>query len=182
MCTQQRLRSAWASAQSDQSLRCPHEETLSLATHWAHSKYWALPRPHRSFCWFCHAAAHFSFSLKYTEQSWLRPLKKPPCFSDSVWDSIFGSHQFLQVSWSSFQDPFYHRTAGIYFWPPGKSDRVSLRQDNWVLAASVYFSMHCQCLWICVEMQLYTVCLHKVPALSHFCAVNCNATRRATKL
>ena len=30
MCTQWRLRSAWASAQSDQSLRCPHKETLGL--------------------------------------------------------------------------------------------------------------------------------------------------------
>ena len=30
-CTQRRLRSAWASAQSDQSLRCPHEETLVLS-------------------------------------------------------------------------------------------------------------------------------------------------------
>ena len=28
VCAQRRLRSAWASAQSDQSLRCPHEETL----------------------------------------------------------------------------------------------------------------------------------------------------------
>ena len=28
MCAQQRLRSAWASAQSYQSLHCPHEETL----------------------------------------------------------------------------------------------------------------------------------------------------------
>ena len=28
MCAQQRLRSAWASAQSDQSLRCQHEESL----------------------------------------------------------------------------------------------------------------------------------------------------------
>ena len=28
LCTQWRLRSAWASAQSDQSLRCPHEESL----------------------------------------------------------------------------------------------------------------------------------------------------------
>ena len=31
MCVQQRLKSACASAQSDQSLRCPHEETLH---HW----------------------------------------------------------------------------------------------------------------------------------------------------
>ena len=28
LCIQQWLRSAWASAQSDQSLLCPHEETL----------------------------------------------------------------------------------------------------------------------------------------------------------
>ena len=28
LCAQWRLRSAWATAQSDQSLRCPHEETL----------------------------------------------------------------------------------------------------------------------------------------------------------
>ena len=28
VCAQRRLRSVWASAQSDQSLRCPHEETL----------------------------------------------------------------------------------------------------------------------------------------------------------
>ena len=30
LCAQRRLRSAWASAQSDQSLRCPHEESLSI--------------------------------------------------------------------------------------------------------------------------------------------------------
>ena len=28
LCAQRRLRPAWASAQSDQSLRCPHEESL----------------------------------------------------------------------------------------------------------------------------------------------------------
>ena len=28
LCAQRRLRSTWASAQSDQSLRCPHEETM----------------------------------------------------------------------------------------------------------------------------------------------------------
>ena len=31
MCTQRRLRSAWASAQSDQGLRCSHEETLGFS-------------------------------------------------------------------------------------------------------------------------------------------------------
>ena len=33
LCTQRRLRSAWASTQSDHSLRCPHEETLCPQLH-----------------------------------------------------------------------------------------------------------------------------------------------------
>ena len=48
MCAQRRLRSAWVPAQSDQSLRCPHEESLDpqllgvwclehdLEFHWSH--------------------------------------------------------------------------------------------------------------------------------------------------
>ena len=75
MCAQRRLRSAWASTQSDQSLRCPHEETLSLATHWAHSEdsdqtghpVWSESSlgAHWSFCWFCHVAAYVSKILKH---------------------------------------------------------------------------------------------------------------------
>ena len=38
VCVQWRLRSAWAPAQSDQSLRCPRIKLWSLATHWAHSE------------------------------------------------------------------------------------------------------------------------------------------------
>ena len=66
LCTQRRLRSAWASAQSDQSLRCPHEETLSYPLS-ALQRLWSawvdaqadlsLRWAHRSFCWFCHEAA-----------------------------------------------------------------------------------------------------------------------------
>ena len=44
MCAQQRLRSAWASAQSDQSLHCPHEETLGpqllVENSWRHIFAW----------------------------------------------------------------------------------------------------------------------------------------------
>ena len=64
-----RLRSAWVSAQSDQSLRCPHVETLC---HWLPIKRRAktliklgdaqaelsVRWVHTSFCWFCYAAAH----------------------------------------------------------------------------------------------------------------------------
>ena len=83
VCAQRRLRSAWASAQADQSLRCLislgicpgwSEFSLSawiklgsLATHWAHSEgsdqtgrmlYTESSLGAQSFCWFCHEAAH----------------------------------------------------------------------------------------------------------------------------
>ena len=75
-CAQRRHRSAWASAQSDQSLRCPHQETLGpqlpiertaktlirlggcqadLSLRWAQ----------RPFCWFCHEVAHIQKMLSY---------------------------------------------------------------------------------------------------------------------
>ena len=73
VCAKRTLRSAWASAQSDQRPRCPQEESLGpklpikraaktlirlggcpsyppslISLRWAHM----------SFCWFCHDAAH----------------------------------------------------------------------------------------------------------------------------
>ena len=74
MCAQRRLRSAWASAQSDQSLCSAHAETLDLElplsaqrrlwSDWADAQadlslHWA----HRSFFWFCHEVAHLCFSV-----------------------------------------------------------------------------------------------------------------------
>ena len=71
-----RLRSAWASAQSYQSLCCPHEESLGpyLPTErtaktpirlggclgWSESSLGAY-----LFCWFCHVTAHFDFGIEY---------------------------------------------------------------------------------------------------------------------
>ena len=71
LCVQRRLRSAWASAQSDQSLLCPHEETLGLqlpiectaktlirlggCPGWSESSLGA-----QSFCCFCHVVAQVS--------------------------------------------------------------------------------------------------------------------------
>ena len=54
MCAQRRLRSAWASAQSDQSLRC-RIYRLFLSLRWVHI----------SFCWFCRAAAHMVLKNRY---------------------------------------------------------------------------------------------------------------------
>ena len=81
MCTQRRIRSAWASDQSDQSLRCPHMK-----------KDWVLSYPNertaktlirlksslgaQSFCSFCHEAAHLiierSRTLRDVKQMLLR--------------------------------------------------------------------------------------------------------------
>ena len=72
MCAQRRLGSAWASAQSDQSLRCPYDETLDRqlpiertaktlvrqggCPGWSESLLGA-----HSLCWFYHVAAHIDF-------------------------------------------------------------------------------------------------------------------------
>ena len=70
LCAQGRLRSAWAFPQYDQSLPCPHEESLGPwlpiectaktlirlggSPGWSESLLGA-----HSFCWFSHVAAHF---------------------------------------------------------------------------------------------------------------------------
>ena len=69
LCTQPRLRSALASAQSDQSRPCPHEETLGSQLPMERTAKtlirlgdcpgWSeCSLGHISFCWFCHAVAH----------------------------------------------------------------------------------------------------------------------------
>ena len=73
MCAQWRLRSTWASAQSDQSSLSTWRKLGSLATHWAHSEDWldwadaqadlSLRWAHMPFCWFCHEAAQVVWVL-----------------------------------------------------------------------------------------------------------------------
>ena len=76
LCAQRRLRSAWASAQSDQSLRCPHEETLGPqlpiqctaktlirlggCPGWSESSLGA-----QIIYWFCYETAHFISCLHF---------------------------------------------------------------------------------------------------------------------
>ena len=63
LCAQQRLRSAWASAQSDQSLHCLHEETLRPPLPIEHPGWSESSLGPQSFCWFCHEAAQFIFNM-----------------------------------------------------------------------------------------------------------------------
>ena len=67
LCTQQRLRSAWASTQSDQSLLCAQWVAKDPTFLCEHSEDWSdwadaqadpsLRWAHMPFCWFCHEAA-----------------------------------------------------------------------------------------------------------------------------
>ena len=69
MCAQRRLRSAWASTQSDQNLRCPHEKkawvlSYPLSAQWRLIRLGGCPGwsesslGAQSLCWLCHVAAH----------------------------------------------------------------------------------------------------------------------------
>ena len=72
VCAQQKLRSAWASAQSDQSLQCT--EWVAKDPRFLHGDSEDSDRTGRmpgwfesllgaqSFCWFCHVAAQIKFS------------------------------------------------------------------------------------------------------------------------
>ena len=64
MCAKRRLRSAWTSANSGQSLRCPHDETLvSYPLSVQRKADLSFRSAHMSFCCFCHAAAHITKAL-----------------------------------------------------------------------------------------------------------------------
>ena len=63
MGAKQRLRSAWASAQSDQ-FRCALNRLLRALCFFMRTAQadLSLRWAHRSFCWFCHAAAQITFN------------------------------------------------------------------------------------------------------------------------
>ena len=74
LCTQRRLGSAWASALSDQSSLSTWRNLGSLASQMSgQQRLWSewvdaqadlsLRWAHRSFCWFCHAAAQIYLNL-----------------------------------------------------------------------------------------------------------------------
>ena len=117
LCTQQR--SAWASAKSDKSLRCPHEETsgpqllieptaktlirLCGCPGWTESSQGA-----HSFCWFCHVAARMSYlDKKCCNWDWQRNVGQGqlaiyfllPCIPAKIWkrEIIYLSHIGMQA-------------------------------------------------------------------------------------
>ena len=118
LCAQRRLWSDWASAQSDQSLRCPHEESLGpylpiehiaktqirlgRCPGWSESSLGA-----QSFCWFCHVVAHVSL-IAISEISWLASfcswartflvlLVTNPQWQVFSWSGSYRTQQFLII-------------------------------------------------------------------------------------
>ena len=78
MCAQQRLRSAWPSAQSDQSLRCPHEESLGPQLPTERTAKTLI----RLGSWFCHEAAHLPFLSILFSDLFRHPAVKPASLPD----------------------------------------------------------------------------------------------------
>ena len=77
LCTQRRLRSAWAFAQSDQNLRCAlngYPRTQCFFRWTAKTVIRLGGCPGWSFCWFYHAAAH----LILVHNIWKGPLNMMP--------------------------------------------------------------------------------------------------------
>ena len=79
LCAQRRLRSAWASAQSDQSSLCVAKDPSFLHVDCEDCEDWtdaqadlSLRWAHMPFCWFCREAAHMMLSLVFLSQlvSW----------------------------------------------------------------------------------------------------------------
>ena len=76
-CAQRKLRSAWASAKSDQSLRCPMKKawvlSYPLSTQRSLIRLGGCPGGSESspgahsFCWFCHVVAH----ITKEQQNWI---------------------------------------------------------------------------------------------------------------
>ena len=91
LCARRRLRSAWASAQSDQSLLSTWRNLGSLATHWVHSEDSDQTRQirvfagHTPFCWFCCEAASIS-SPEPKAHRWAYSIGKhpPSTFSNDI--------------------------------------------------------------------------------------------------
>ena len=65
MCAQQSLRSAWASAQSDQSSLSAWRKLGSLATHWAHSEDFDQTGRMPRLIWVFAGGAHASFVTRW---------------------------------------------------------------------------------------------------------------------
>ena len=129
VCAQRRLRSAWASAQSDQSLRCPQEESLGpylpiqrnprLWSDWADAQADLSSLGTHSFCWFCNVVAHIKIITKWPRLCYLWRKDNYFCLGDEgisqrfcisnqkmlIEHEIWSTFEIVQTEWIWFHCP-----------------------------------------------------------------------------
>ena len=109
-CAQQRLGSAWASTQSDQSLCCPHTKRWDLGyplsalrrlwSDWADAQAdLSLRWAHMPFCCFCHEVAHMATNWPCTGGT------VSPCLHTKLELDVMSG--FGRVASISRKDPFF---------------------------------------------------------------------------
>ena len=124
LCAQRRLRSAWASAQSDQSLCCLHEESLgpmlpikctakTLIRLGRRPGWFDSSLSAHSLCWFCHVAAHVTVCVCecYVFVSGIPKYEMERNWASSWWN--------LSHRWPAKASLFAHMTYGSRWrvWP-----------------------------------------------------------------
>ena len=152
LCAQRRFRSAWASAQSDEKLRCPPEGSLGpklpikrtaktltrlgWSPGWSESSLGA-----QSFCWFCHEAAQVSF-LK-------RPNRNNRNFLSLFWFKLFCLAIALNNEWTELNhDEWTERKRQCTKW--------------WHLDRSVHQQSNIILLYWCTDLSGWGICLNTV--------------------
>ena len=148
MCAQQRLRLAWASAQSDQSSLSAWRKLGPLATHCAQQRLWSvwadakadlsLHWAHMPFCWFCCEVAHIARTATPIPLHY----NKAPCFPKK-------RHHFENLPLQNLSPCWVTKMLQIAFTcelqnPVVARKRVTFTQKfaTWLMKDSLFQSAH----------------------------------------
>ena len=104
LCAQRRLQSAWASTQSDQRVRCAHQETLGCQLPIGRTAQadLSLCWVHMSFCWFYHELAHLSI-IRLNRSAEKKPNSLNLCNYRKIelltwWSKVLASNSHVTLS------------------------------------------------------------------------------------
>ena len=89
MCAQRRLRSAWASTQSDQNLRCPYEESLVLS----------YPLSAQQRLWSDWADAQADLSLRWAHSHFVGFVMSRLIYSTACFMKLIQTYMLYDASW-----------------------------------------------------------------------------------
>ena len=144
---------AWQNQQNDRWAQrrlirvfAVHMKLGSLATHWAHSEDWSdwadarsdlsLCRAHRSFCWFCHAAAHIAFQKILFEPNTAKSTKWYWCSAKA---QISLQINFLLYTWIRFWSLATHKSDKRRLW----SNCAAAQADLNLCGVHIWFWRFC---------------------------------------